>query len=381
MSNVLKAHSDTGASGMDRWQPCPGSVSLCAQMPKSTSTYAEEGTIAHEIADHILTKGYVPKGADPETVDAVMVYIDYVQEIWKGVKPHDLSRFVSELKFSHPEIHPGFRGTADSVMYDGVNKVLYVTDYKHGQGVPVEAVNNKQLCYYGIGALLAFKVPVSRVVLTIVQPRYSTEEAIKVWEIDTVDLMEFLSDLVDAIKATEKKDAELVPGEKQCMFCAAKPICPALREKALIAAKKDFQVENLNMLSSEVIGNLMSQVDVIEAWCKGVKAFAYSEAVQGRMPAGYKLVPKRATRKWIDIEVAGKALSTKLNSNVLRDLMTEPELKSPAQVEKIIGGKTGKEIVAELCVGVSSGDTLAPLDDSRQATNKLDAAKLAFGNT
>lgn len=378
MSKELKTHSDTGASGMDRWQPCPGSVALCAKMPKTTSAYAEEGTRAHEVADHILAKGYAPKEVDQETLEAVTVYTDYVQGIWREVKPHDLSRFVSELKFSHPEIHPGFRGTADSVMYDGVNKILYVTDYKHGQGVPVEAVNNKQLCYYGIGALLDFKVPVSKVVLTIVQPRYSLESAIKVWEIDPVDLLEFKFDLLDAIKATEEKDAALVPGDKQCLFCSAKPICPALRQKALVASRKDFQVEKLNLLSSEAIGNLMDQVDMVEAWCKGVKQFAYSEAVQGRIPTGYKLVPKRAIRKWTSEEAAGKALSTKVNSNVLRDLMTEPELKSPAQVEKIIGGKFGKEIVAELCVAVSSGDTLAPLDDSRQATNKLDAAKAAF---
>lgn len=381
--STLKAHSDTGASGMDRWDACPGSVALCAdeRLDKSTSEYAEEGTLAHSVGDHVLTKGYVPKGDYPEDMlAAVEVYTDYVQGIWKTVKPHALSKFVSELKFAHPEIHPGFRGTADSVMYDGAEKTLYVTDYKHGMGVPVDAVRNKQLCYYGIGALLAFKVPVQKIVLAIAQPRYTLDAPIKTWEISPVDLMEFLSDLIDSIKRTEEPNAPLVPGDKQCFFCNAKPICPALRERALIATKADFQEDNLPNLSPEAIGELMRNVAMIESWCKGVKGFAYSEAVQGRVPVGFKLVPKRATRKWIDQNEASKKLATHVNSNMLHELLTEPELKTPAQIEKIIGGKFGKELVSELCVAVSSGDTLVSVDDKRQETNKLDAAKAMFND-
>lgn len=378
MSGVKSAHSDTGASGMERWANCPASVALCAKMPKTTSAYAEEGTIAHEVADYILTKGHEPKGVDPEMLEAVQVYVDYVQGIWKAVKPHPLNRFSSELKFSHPDIHEGFRGTADCVMYDGENKTLFVVDYKHGMGIPVEAVNNKQLCYYGIGALLAFKTPVEKIVLSIVQPRYSAERAIKTWEISPLDILEFLGVLTDAIEATEKSDAALVPGDKQCQFCAAKPICPALKEKALTAAKREFAVDSLSALDSESIGKLLADAEVVESWCKGVKQFAYSEAVQGRVPTGFKLVPKRATRKWTDIAEAGKYLGTHVNSNLLHELMTEPELKTPAQVEKIIGGKAGKEIVEGLCVAISTGNTLVPDSDQRQETNKLDAAKAMF---
>lgn len=46
--------------------------------------------------------------------------------------------------------------------------------------------------------------------------------------------------------------------------------------------------------------------------------------------------------------------------------MTEPELKSPAQVEKLLP-KEHKKILESLTVSVSSGLTLVPVSDKRQA--------------
>ena len=59
-----------------------------------------------------------------------------------------------------------------------------------------------------------------------------------------------------------------------------------------------------------------------------------------------------------------------MNPNVLHECYTQPELKSPAQIEKTIGGKAGKEIVESLCAAISSGDKLVPIEQDGEVTTK-----------
>ena len=74
---------------------------------------------------------------------------------------------------------------------------------------------------------------------------------------------------------------------------------------------------------------------------------------------GFKLVPKRATRQWIDEDKALAALEA-------TGAMELTELKSPAQVEKLL--KKQKLVMPDdLIVSVSSGNTLAPESDPRPA--------------
>ncbi|MBR3212108.1 MAG: DUF2800 domain-containing protein, partial [Firmicutes bacterium] len=50
-----KQHAALPPSSAERWGNCPGSVTLSKQFPQdTTSTYAEEGTIAHAVAESLL---------------------------------------------------------------------------------------------------------------------------------------------------------------------------------------------------------------------------------------------------------------------------------------------------------------------------------------
>ena len=232
---------------------------------------------------------------------------------------------------------------------------------------------------YGLGAAHSMNVPVDKITLGIIQPRYSVDTAIKTVDLHVVELLEFQQDLIAAAKATEAKNAKINPGE-HCMFCSAKPICPALRKEAELAVKSQFKVENLPTLNPVVISELLGKLDMVESWVKGVREFAYSEAKNGVKIPGYKLVPKRATRKWVDEKLALQKLEVSVNQAVLRDLMTEPELKSPAQVEKIIGSAAAKQVLPDLVIAVSSGDTLVPDSDKREGITKKTAEQLFGGN-
>jgi 3-hydroxyisobutyrate dehydrogenase-like beta-hydroxyacid dehydrogenase len=77
---------------------------------------------------------------------------------------------------------------------------------------------------------------------------------------------------------------------------------------------------------------------------------------------GWKLVPKRATRQWVN---EGAALTALTEAGCSATELTE--LKSPAQVEKVL--KKHKIAMPEnLITAVSSGDTLATADDPRPAS-------------
>jgi hypothetical protein len=357
---------------MYRWSSCPGSVALINKLdlPKYASEYAEDGSDAHALAALCLTKGqsagpYAGKTVKhdgrkflvtDEMADAVQVYIDAVDE---AAAREDASLLV-EQRFDLSSVHPGCFGTADAVVWLAYDKTLIVFDYKHGAGVPVKVQDNPQLQYYGLGALLSSGYPAKRVKLVIVQPRCDHADGpVREWEIDAIDLLDFRADLKSYAEATEKADAPLVPGD-HCRFCAAAALCPALAKRAQAVAKIEFSP----VLSYDP-GQLRLALDSrepLKAWLKALDEFAYNEAMQGRKLPGYKLVEKRANRKWGDEGAVIERLQ-----DVFGDVIYQPrKVRSPAQMEKELT-KTSFAQVADLVVKESSGLALVPDIDKRSA--------------
>ena len=55
---MTRAHARLSASGAHRWYHCPGSVTLEESFPDRGSIYAEEGTLAHDLAEIVLSKRF-----------------------------------------------------------------------------------------------------------------------------------------------------------------------------------------------------------------------------------------------------------------------------------------------------------------------------------
>jgi hypothetical protein len=94
---------------------------------------------------------------------------------------------------------------------------------------------------------------------------------------------------------------------------------------------------------------------------------------QGGHIAGYKLVAKRATRKWKSEDAAQLALHPYTSAV---DIYEPHCLKSPAQMEKLLP----KEVVAPLVELISSGHTVVEESDKRpavKASAKEDFKELA----
>ena len=345
---------------MHRWAECPGSVRLSKNAPPKTSAYAEEGTMAHELAAEVLEKGWPARPLDADLKDAVGVYVDFVASLLKTPQ----TEMLVEHRFDLSSLYPGLFGTADCVVYDRIAKRLYVIDYKHGAGVPVEVADNSQLKYYALGALMTCGFPAREIVLVIVQPRCPHPDGpVRAYAMESVDLIDFSSDLVKYAKATEDESAPLKPGS-HCRFCPASGFCSALANKALIAAKEQFSA--IAPYDAEKLSKTLDLLPVIEEWIKGVREFAYSEAQHGRVPPGFKLVPKRATRKWRDESEAAKRLWNHYGLKD-QDMYDAPKIKSPAQIEKLFSKQVDKQVFNDLVVQESSGQTLVHESDKRPA--------------
>jgi len=364
-NNIEPIHSRIGASSMHRWSVCPGSVKLSQGLANTTSKYAEEGTKAHEIAAKILEdmfkfKSIVDAIPDGEMGDAIRVYIEHVDQIVQSMHSY---KILIEHKFNLSHLHPGLYGTSDCVVYDEINKILHVIDYKHGAGIPVEVENNEQLMYYGLGVLLSLNLPVNKVILTIVQPRcFHSQGSIRSWSPNIEELIDFTEDLIQSAKRTEDPNAPLKSGD-HCRFCPAAFKCPELERMAQVSASMVFTPVVDKPYSPDQLAKALSLIPTLEAFISNVKEIAQAEALKGNMPTGFKLVNGRSSRDWRDNINVQEVLA--LTYGLSDEEIYSKKIKSVAQVEKLLS-KEDKESLQEYVDKTPGGLVLAPLSDKRQ---------------
>lgn len=369
------AHSEIGASSADRWLECPASVLFSRGMPNESSVYAKEGTAAHEICEICLKEGseaadyedaIVEVQGDEFTVDDEMVvgvqeYLDTVRGI---LRPGD--ELLVEVQFDLSSIYPGMFGTVDCCIYRPSTGQLWVIDFKYGKGKPVEVVDNKQMKYYGIGALLHDGgKKVSSVTLIVVQPRAPhSDGSVREWTTDTIDLLDYSADLENAARtALEDPHAPFKAGD-HCKWCPSAGKCPTLRDQALSQAQMDF--DSPADVPPENLAEILREADLVRDWIKAVFAYAQGSLERGHTVPGYKLVAKRGTRKWSATEENVKTFLEMYD--IEEDEIYKKTLITPPQAEKLLD-KVGKQQLQKLWVKESSGYTLAPEADKRAAVN------------
>ena len=123
-------------------------------------------------------------------------------------------------------------------------------------------------------------------------------------------------------------------------------------------------VTKLDNIDAPTISAYLKNADILEGWISSLRELAFNLIEQGKPLPGYKLVAKRATRKWIDEEAAKVALLVNLTD------VTETTLISPAVAEKALK-KLGLTLPEGTVVAVSSGNTLANEDDPRPAVLQI----------
>ena len=356
----MAQHSSiVGGSTAKRVINCPGSVALVAQMPpKPSSVYADTGTLLHNVIADVLDG----KATAQDFLGAVHADVTLDQDLIDNkllpalaalneIDPDRQMEFETEVVVGFGDLLPGVFGSADIV--GRIGDTAYIVDWKFGDGVAVDVEENPQLMFYAAAAMRtpaaqwAFE-GATKVELVIVQPPY-----VKRWETTPRRIQLFEKELTQAVKAAQRPDAPLAQGD-WCRWCAGKAICPIMTgaaDRAMVAALKSVDVAD--------VSDHLKMADLLEGWIKEVRALAMQTLEAGLPVPGYKLVPKRAMRQWMD---EGKALDAMCDLGLDVKELTETKLLSPAQAEKVLK-KHKLALPADHVVAVSSGNTLAPEDD------------------
>lgn len=377
----MSDHAKLSPSASSRWIACPGSIALESKMPEQKSSYALEGTIAHGMGELALredkdAKDFVGKKCHTEgdtvhmgsedMVDAVQEYVDLVNMLAskEDIDSLKVLRYLEE-KVALKDLHEGIYGTADCVLFYKEEKHLTVIDYKHGKGVPVDPEYNTQMMIYALGACRMINTGVKTVEMTIVQPRADEERPIKTFKLSYDELQKWgLNVLRPAALSTEEDDAPLRVG-KHCRFCKAIGVCPKQAEVACEVANTDFKDPVLpapENLTPQDIVKVMRVSEMIAKWATGVTAHAQSLMEKGMELPGFKLVQKKANRRWVDDRAASEVLLRVLGD---KDSYTR-KLVSPAQAEKAFK-KRGTKLPEHIWLKPDTGLTIADESDRRKA--------------
>lgn len=403
------AHSKWSASGFEQRMLCPGSHVLQAGLPDSTSKYAAEGTAAHQVLTWALQEdsratafigqlieadGFVFE-VDEDMARHVQVTLDYVADLKgdDGIVFADIRvNYSSYLDTPKAEAW----GTADVIIARGTE--LIVIDFKYGMGVEVSADKNPQMSLYGLGALQAYHGLVAdfeTVRMAISQPRIRTapsEYDTTVDELETWGRSTARSAVMTCMNADRTKLEEddqrwleifVRPGEKQCKFCRAKATCPSLRTEVIdgtfdkqpaspdeFADMTPLSVGDAGMHSDvQWLAACLSKADLIEDWCKAVRAEVERRLLAGAPVPGYKLVQgKRGSRAWSDAKVAEETLKS---MRIKIEDMYDFKLISPTSAEKLAKSEViGKRQWPKLQGLITQSDGkphVAPVSDSRPA--------------
>jgi len=357
-------HSNiVGGSTAKRVLACPASVALCAKMPpRPSSTYADKGTLLHDAIALILDGKATPESVIGNRYEnEVLTQELYDEKIAPAlaaldeIDPDGQMEYAVEQRVAFGDLLPDVFGSTDLLGRLGDRAI--VLDWKFGDGVAVDAVENEQGLFYAAAAMRTESTKwvfdgATEIEIIIVQP-----PAVKRWVTTPERIAQFERDLIRAVAESKYPTAKMQAGD-HCRWCAAKPVCP----KMTGAVDRALKIQ-LKELDAPTIGAYLANAEVLEQWIKDLRELAHQMLEKDVRVPGYKLVSKRAIRQWVDEEQAAKALA---EAGLDHGEMTVTKLVSPAQAEKLL--KKSKQVLPEdLVVAVSSGSTLVADSDPRPA--------------
>lgn len=378
----MTKHALLSASSADRWLNCTPSARLAEDIEDTTSIYAAEGTMAHDIGEKLIQL-YLKEIKKVDfnklineckktdlfyegMIDEVEDYSNYVIEQYNEAlnKTSDAMIFLEErLDFS--EYVPEGFGTGDCIIIS--EGEMEVIDLKFGKGVEVSPINNSQLKLYALGAYYkyGFIYGIETITMTIAQVRLNN---ISSWTITSDMLEEWAEEeLKPKAKIAFRGKGEIYPGD-WCTFCKVRSSCKARAEKNMGLYNK--YKEDSELLNPTEIANILENISDIEKWARDIKEFSLDEALKGTKYPGFKIVEGRSNRRITDEQ--------KLAETLIQDGFKEEQIYKPktlegiTNLEKLVGKKKFVELSSDLIIKPEGKPTLVSIDDKRPELNSAE---------
>lgn len=275
MGHAERDHAILSPSSAKRWINCTPSALLAEEAGNKSSVYAEEGTLAHEIAEYALTK-YLEGEYDPIIDDAVPLkdehlenplfgvdMADYIREYCEFVigegyemqKQDGACRAYLERRVDITDFAPDSFGSVDVTLVS--DKTIHIIDLKYGAGVKVYADMNEQMLMYALGTLKSLETDhIEKIRMTIAQVRLDHYDT---FEMSKNDLLAWAEKV---LKPAAKKAIQGIGKQvigSWCGFCPVKAQCRAQRDAIL----EDFEEKPDPLLLSdgEIVDVLVNRFD------------------------------------------------------------------------------------------------------------------------
>ena len=361
-------HALLSASSAHKWISCPPSALLSKKFEDASSSFAQEGTDAHTLAQYMLEKALGIDTKDPteslsfyneEMNDYAENYAAFVLEQLEKAKATCTDpQILIEQKLDFSRYVPEGYGHVDClIISDGT---LTVIDYKYGLGIKVSAERNPQMFCYALGGLALFDgiYDIDNIQLIIYQPR---RENISEYSISKNELIKWAEEvLAPTAQLAIKGEGEYKAGE-HCQFCKAKATCRKRAEYNLELAKYDF--DEPATLDNDEIAAILTKADDLVSWVNDVKEYALKEALNGTKFEGFKVVSGRSNRKYTDeAAVADVVIAAGKDPY-------EKKLLGITAMTALLGKKTFEDILSGLTFKPPGKPVLVTADDKRPEYN------------
>jgi hypothetical protein len=363
---------------------CSPSAKLESKLIDVSSSYADEGTLAHELSELLI--GYAVGKIDKhqyeidlkiiksrkyysvsmhEHCDDFKTYVIEIYNTCRVIDPHTVIFLETRLDIS--EFIPEGFGTADIIILCAGK--LIIIDLKYGQGITVDVEDNGQLKVYALGALRKFDCifDIDIVELHIYQPR---KDNICSWQISTRNLLKWgMEEVIPGALKAWAGEGEFVPGE-HCRFCKVKTKCAAFSKFV-----DDLYKPKLlpGMMTPEQISEVLRKHEIVKEWLNSVYEMALIEAVEkGVKWPEFKLVEGKSNRIISD-EI--KAIEILQAQKLAKSEFMRTSLKPLGELENLVGKKQLAVILEPILLKPKGKPTLVPVSDKREEIN---SAKNAF---
>ncbi len=286
------------ASGLEQLALCPGSWNLQRGIPDSSSPEADSGTRIHAaLAGEVVS-------LTPEEQDIA----DSCREIEKRTldawaKPDEGIVCKREermwLKDGGAEV---FSGKPDVIYFQG-KRACYL-DYKTGRSEQTAAAENFQLTATAV--LIGENPRIEEVTCGIIAPLVTHKVDLVVF--DRAAINAACDGILASIAAAMKPDAPLAPGEKQCRWCRAQLICPAVKAELKTISEVTIHEPDL-VVSNEDLGALLDKCGRAMKLIAQIGTECRRRLEAGQTIPGWELVDAKGKRKVSDVVLVGERLA------------------------------------------------------------------------
>jgi hypothetical protein len=403
MAMATAEHSTLSFSGRDRWRNCPVSVVLSKGEKDESGAAAEEGTLAHLVAEFYVRQAFnlpgamegeypeviaPPKGlerftrlAEPGKRDELLreiaewneemrkhakTYVRYIQSL---IPPGAVAFVSLETRVAARSIDARLFGTADCLIWFPEFKVLIVVDYKYGFGdVDVGTVENPnlQLISYDVAALDQCTLQAhGGTTIAIFQPRRPIGEAGQSLYLPADRIARERKKMADDVAAVDEAArlfdsgdypvSKLVKPGDHCRYCKAAHKCPAT--KTAVQAALDVQAGLASVLD-------MTEDDLIALYASRNAVKALMEDITERIESLSKLgsaklrvETKQGRRMWKNQkEAALTLLALGLDKCLVPGALSEVIDEIPEQFREALVGRARDSVSIKVVTESKPGE-------------------------